>query len=116
MSNPARAQAPMNASRHRTALMAFGMVFAVLLVNALISYLNIRRLHQTDGSVRHTHDVISALSEVLATMLDAETGQRGFLITEDAQFLEPYTVAKPRVDQRLQDLEGLLVDNDTQLV
>ena len=105
----------MNASRHRTALMAFGMFFALLLVNALISYLNIRGLHQTDGSVRHTYDVISALSEVLATVLDAETGQRGFLITEDMRFLEPYTVANARVDQRLEDLEGLLSDNDKQL-
>ena len=105
----------MNISRHRTALLAFGMVFAALLVNALISYLNIRRLHQTDGSVRHMYDVISALGEVLATVLDAETGQRGFLITEEKGFLEPYTVANARVDQRLEDLERLLSDNDRQL-
>jgi signal transduction histidine kinase len=105
----------MNSSRHRTALMVFGMVFAVLLVNALISYLNIRRLRETDGSVRHTYDVISALGEVLATVLDAETGQRGFLITGETSFLEPYKAANARVGLRLEDLEGLVSDNDEQL-
>jgi len=104
----------MNALRHRTALIAFGMVFAVLLVNALISYLNIRRLRETDRSVRHTYDVISALREVLSTVVDAETGQRGYLITKENSFLKPYTAANERIDGRLQELQELLSDNDKQ--
>src|SRR5207244_11069125 len=91
-----------------------GMVFAVLLVNALISYLNIRRLRETDRSVRHTYDVISALGELMATVLDAETGQRSVLIAEKKQFLEPYTLADTPVDRRLQELTEMVSDNDQQ--
>lgn len=101
----------MSSSRHRTALLAFGMVFAVLLVNALISFLNIRRLRETDGSVRHSYEVITALGEVQSTVLDAETGQRGYLLTEDARFLQPYEDAVAQVDQRLQMLKELVADN-----
>jgi len=95
--------------------MAFGMVFAVLLANGLISYLNIRRLRETDGSVRHTYDVISALGQVFAAVLDAETDQRGFLIAGEMGFLEPYKRANARIRLRLEDLEGLLSDNDIQI-
>ena len=101
-------------NRRRTALFAFGMVFAVLLVNALISYLNIRRLRETDNSLRRTYDVITALGELQSTVLDAETGQRGFLLTEDTRFLKPYDDAVARVDQRLQTLKELLSDNPEQ--
>src|SRR6188768_4041451 len=104
----------MSSSRHRTALLAFGMFFAVLLVNALISYLNIRRLRETDVSVRHTYDVITALGAIQATVLDAETGQRGYLLTEDARFLKPYEDAVAQVDQRLQMLKELVSDNPDQ--
>ncbi|MFN0017644.1 MAG: sensor histidine kinase [Pirellulaceae bacterium] len=105
----------MSSSRHRTAIIAFGMVFAVLLANALISYLNIRRLRETDGSVRHTYDVITALGEVQSTVLEAETGQRGYLLTEDARFLKPYEDALAQVDQRLQTLRELVSDNPAQV-
>ena len=94
--------------------MAFGMVFAVLLANALISYLNIRRLRETDASVSHTYDVITAPGDLQSTVLDAETGQRGFLLTEDARFRRPYDDAVARVDQRLQTLKELLSDNPEQ--
>ena len=105
----------MSSSRHRTALFAFGMVFAVLLVNALISYLNIRRLRETDGSVRHTYEVILALGELQSTVLNAETGQRGYLLTGDARFLEPYKEAVAQVDRRLRLLNDLVSDNSVQL-
>src|SRR4029078_10988509 len=78
------------------------------------SYLNIRRLRETDRSVRHTYDVISALREVLSTVVDAETGQRGYLMTKENSFLKPYTAANERIDGRLQELQELLSDNDKQ--
>ena len=40
--------------------------------------------------VIHTHDVITNSEKLLSSMKDAETGQRGFLITQEITYLEPY--------------------------
>lgn len=104
----------MNPSRQRTALIALAMVLGAVVANALISYLNIRRLRTTDASVRHTYDVITALDSTLATVLDAETGQRGFLITGEPPFLKPYEDATARLGLQLDQLQLLITDDPGQ--
>lgn len=50
----------------------------------------------------HTHEVINNLDELLSTLKDAETGQRGYLITGLPDYLEPYNDAskKDRCDDQ----------------
>ncbi len=103
-----------DSTKQRTALIAFGMVFAILLANALISYLNIRRLRTTDDLVRHTNEVLTELNAVFVTVLNAETGQRGYLITNEELFLEPYTSGVAQVEERLHSLAELVADNAVQ--
>ena len=103
------------ATRQRTALIAFGVVFLVLFVNALVSHRNIARLRDSDRLVRHTYDVINAADDVLVTVVDAETGQRGFFITGDDAYLEPYNAAIAATDERLSRLHSLIADNPPQL-
>lgn len=55
----------------------------------------------------------SALNRMLQYMLDAETGQRGYLLTGDEQYLHPYNVALPQIDAALDDLLGAYT-NDPQ--
>jgi signal transduction histidine kinase len=103
----------MNASRQRTALLALAMVLGAVVANALISYLNIRRLRNSDTEIRHTYEVIAALQGALGTMVDAETGQRGYLVTGEAPFLKPYQDALRRVDRQFKRLHEL-IGNDAQ--
>src|SRR5438045_2839114 len=72
-----------------------GLSLLVLLViaNAVISEWNIQRLLVNEGRVIHAQEVLTTLEEVLATVTEAETGERGFLITNDAQYLGPYQQA-----------------------
>jgi signal transduction histidine kinase len=56
----------------------------------------------------------STLHETLALITDAETGQRGFLLTGNAEYLEPYKAAIPKVDGAFSKLRELLVSNGTQ--
>lgn len=76
-----------------------------------LSYQNAKFLAEDALRVAHTHEVIKALGDVLSLMKDAETGQRGFIITSDERYLAPYTEARAQIDQKLADVERLTADN-----
>jgi PAS domain S-box-containing protein len=64
--------------------------------------------------VAHTQEVRFALQALLSAMQDAETGQRGFLITGDEAYLDPYRAALAEVDGHLAEVGRLTADNPEQ--
>jgi len=58
-------------------------------------------------------DYLNGLDDVLSTFKDAETGQRGYIITGEARYLEPFQGARDAVDQKLKHLRELTFDNPT---
>ena len=64
--------------------------------------------------VEHSYLVARASDKVTADLLNAETGQRGFLLTGRENYLEPFTVAAPTIAGVLADLRVLLADNPAQ--
>ena len=87
----------------------FAVVLALLVVNALLSFQNLRGVIDNNLQVRHTHEALSETQAVLSTMQDAETGQRGFVITGENSYLEPYNAAVARIAGRMQRLRALVV-------
>ena len=85
-----------------------GVLSAVLFV-AMISY-----LLSVIQWVEHTDRVINNANEAVKLSVDLETGMRGFLITGDEHFLDPYEVAKPQILGQLRSLQGLVSDNPQQ--
>jgi len=83
-------------------------------VSAIISNINIRTLEANRVRITSTHDVISALNELLSIVKDAETGQRGFLLTEDEVYMTPYHAAVAKIPDRLHELENLTQNEVTQ--
>ncbi|MDM3886529.1 response regulator [Pseudomonas sp. BCRC 81390] len=65
--------------------------------------------------VEHTDRVIGNANETVKLSIDMETGVRGFLITGDERFLDPYEVAKPRIFGSLQGLRSMVEDNPQQV-
>lgn len=65
--------------------------------------------------VEHTDRVIGNANEAVKLSIDMETGMRGFLLTGDERFLDPYEVAKPRILSSLQGLKGMVEDNPQQV-
>lgn len=65
--------------------------------------------------VEHTDRVINNVNRSLKLSVDMETGMRGFLLTGDERFLDPYEVAKPSILAELQGLEELVADNPAQV-
>ena len=59
-----------------------------------------------NDQVQRTHEVKEELSAVLRLVVDAESGQRGYLITDDPVYLEPYRQATSQIDARLARLDN----------
>lgn len=73
------------------------------------------KLHVNTGEVIHTQQVISGFDELLSIMKDAETGQRGYILTRDSAFLGAYSTAGPELYQTNQRLRKLVADNVNQV-
>jgi len=87
---------------------------AILLVIIAIggtSYQSINTLLDNATWVTHTHLVLTRLTDLLSTLQDAETGQRGYLITGEPRYLAPYQAALPKIDGSVNELKNLTSDN-----
>ncbi len=104
----------MNRNTGTIATIGFALTLTLLVVSAGLSYWNTRQLVDADRMVDHTHRVISLLEAVLSTLKDAETGQRGFIITQEDSYLQPYHEAVERVHDELEGLKDLTSDNPGQ--
>ncbi|RYF95438.1 MAG: histidine kinase, partial [Chitinophagaceae bacterium] len=71
-------------------LLSFGLSLLLLVISSVASYVSITRLLESREEVEKTNTIIRDLENVISTMKDAETGQRGFLLTKDERFLAPY--------------------------
>ncbi len=100
--------------RDRTTWLLIGgfMVLAAMIGVTLTVAASQRR---ADAMVAHTMDVQNRLTTVLSRLQDAETGQRGYLITGRREFLEPYDTALARLDGDLGGLAAATADNPVQL-
>ncbi|RZK82535.1 MAG: response regulator [Pedobacter sp.] len=104
----------MNSSLKNNLRIGLGLSLLILFITSAASYTSIKNLVQSAELVNHTNNVLSNLDGVMSTLKDAETGQRGYLLTGDKVFLEPYNGAKERVIKRIEDITAETSDNPFQ--
>ncbi len=92
----------------------FVLALCVLLINALISQANTNHLIEAKDWVSHTWQVKNTLQTILLTLSDAETGQRGFLLTGDEKYLLPYNTASTDLTNEIDHIASLTSDNAVQ--
>ncbi|MEH2448104.1 MAG: response regulator [Nostoc sp.] len=92
----------------------FGLASAILVLIGVISYQNTRILIDTKNQVQKTQEKINKLEELLSDMKDAETGQRGYILTGQESYLEPYQAVVGNIDQKIAELKDLIVDQPSQ--
>jgi signal transduction histidine kinase len=71
-------------------------------------------LRKSSGALEHTMSVRMVLDETLLALVDAETGERGYIITGKAEYLEPYHRGSARVAEIFSRLRALTADNPAQ--
>jgi signal transduction histidine kinase len=86
----------------------------IVLVLAVLLYWRITELVKSFARIDHTNKIELKLEYALSYLKDAETGQRGFLLTRDSAFLEPYFGARKRVDSVLAEVPELISENTFQ--
>jgi PAS domain S-box-containing protein len=88
----------------------FGVTAAVVAGSTLLTYTvgnRVLQLYEQEEKRRHA---LSTLENLFSTVQDAETGQRGFIITGDESYLEPFKAAQARLPQvisRFRDLRDI---------
>jgi len=104
----------MRSSLTRNLRIGFGVSLLILIVSAIASYGSIENLIESTHQVEHSNTVIAKLERTLSVMKDAETGQRGYLLTNDTDFLQPYKGAYGKALHQIDDFQNLTKDEPGQ--
>lgn len=104
----------MNRAFEKRFPVGIAVVVAIILANTALSYRNTVQLYAAANGVAHSQRVQAALEQVLTSAAEAETGQRGYVITGNERYLEPFTAAEHRIDAEVSRLAQLTRDNAEQ--
>lgn len=93
----------------------FGLTLTIFVIVGVVSYQAV--VQQTDDAywVSHTHEVQNQLSQLLTNLQDAETGQRGYVITGLDRYLAPYTAGSAAAETNRRRLAQLVSDSPRQV-
>jgi len=95
------------------ALLIF-LIVAIFLILTFVSYNSIFKIVDNNFWENHTYQVIIANDTVISDLENAETGQRGYVLTGLESFLAPYNTALQNIDTDFQNLKVLTKDNPAQ--
>lgn len=98
----------------RKLMAAFGAVLAVIFASGAVIYDRLVVIEWAKNSRIHTADVLETLQNAMDALLDQETGVRGYLITGDEKFLEPYHKGASAYSIAFRSMRNLTSDNPTQ--
>lgn len=94
---------------------AFAVIVIFLAINAVLSFRALSVLIENERQMAQTTEVIASFEQLLSVMRDAETGQRGYIITGNDSYLDPYRDALARIDSQLIYANRLTADNPVHL-
>lgn len=92
----------------------FVVCVIALILTSVYSYKRSQNFSQSNNLVIHTYKVIYELEQIIKAVIDAETGERGFVITKDESFLEPYYNTKSETFNHINNFRVLTTDNPIQ--
>ena len=93
---------------------AYGLAMALLAASAFIDYRNSRTLEETSNSVSRTLEAMEKIRQIGNTFFVAESSQRGFILTGDAAYLEPFRDMQQRIPIRLDEIDRIVSDTPAQ--
>lgn len=93
---------------------SFISILIVVLIVGWASFQSSSHLLKTNQSVAHTYQVLAKVSEVFSKLQDAETSSRGYVISGEDRYLQPYQSSLTTIDDSLKELKDLTKDNPNQ--
>jgi methyl-accepting chemotaxis protein len=93
----------------------FAVTLAIFVIVGAVSYQSVTKQTEAATWVAHTREVQNQLTQLLSSLQDAETGQRGYVITGVDGYLTPYTDGVARAEETRRHLAELVSDNPRQL-
>jgi len=93
----------------------FLVMILFVIITSVLAYQSISQYILVNQRVSHTLQVIGTLQDLLSTIVDAESGQRGYILTGQLEFLEPYQQGNQTIDELFEQLRTLTLDNSSQL-
>src|SRR5690242_11755456 len=101
-------------TRTRSAWVGLLMVLAIFIANGAITMMNLWRIRKNALEVEESHEFLGELKTLRIRVVDAETGMRGFVISQRPEFLHPYRDALKLIADTMGRLEALTQDDPTQ--
>jgi signal transduction histidine kinase/DNA-binding response OmpR family regulator/CHASE3 domain sensor protein len=98
----------------RNLQIGFGLSLLLLIITAVASYSSIRKLMDNSQWVDHTDSVLIKIDRIHSLLRDAESAQRGYLLTGDIDFLPATDVVQAEVKQAVDSIETMTNDNPRQ--
>jgi PAS domain S-box-containing protein len=98
----------------RSVLVGIGLIVALLVFTTLQTYWNTQRLYEEAISVARTQEVMNLTSDVLLSLIDTESGERGYLYTRRESYLEHYNAGLDQLNKRRAALKGKTQNNPQQ--
>lgn len=78
-----------------------------MMLGMAVSFLAFRQMKDAAEERRHTFVVMSSADDLLSTLKDAETGERGYLLTGEESFLKPYLLGRDGIHDQLEALRQI---------
>ncbi|HEY6900121.1 MAG TPA: CHASE3 domain-containing protein, partial [Puia sp.] len=100
----------------RNLQIGFGASLLILVITSVASWSSIRNLMDSSKWVDHTDSVLLKLAGISTVLRDAESGQRGYLLTGDTSFLRAFNGAQDRVHALVDSIETMVGDNASQRI
>ena len=94
--------------------LAFAAMILVIVAVGIGTYVKLGFIEKSNGWTNHTYQVLETADAVATGMVDQETGVRGYLISGDSKFLEPYRSGRTAYDQAFAKIKQLTSDNPAQ--
>jgi signal transduction histidine kinase len=99
----------MSGATVRSPVLAFILTFALLILNGVLSYHNTLAVADRERRVAQTQETLDVLHSILSTLAHAEAGQRGYLITGQPRYLQPYHDGRAETETEFERLQALTV-------
>src|SRR5580692_9288783 len=98
----------------RNLQIGFGLSLLLLIITSVASYSSIRNLMDSSQWVDHTDSVLIKIDRVQSLLRNAESGQRGYLLTGDTTFLQPLNNAQAQIAASIDSIQEMTADNPEQ--